>query len=311
MDEKSRSEITVGGEARAGIDWLGLLKLMTSIKSVFVGSVERRWEMRQKLHQHSYQLIEKVNRLLDDARLGLRQKKRPDELLFIIDNLDRVPPSISQKLFFDNGENLKKLRTHVIYTVPIASALAPNHIGMVFDRYFTLPMVKVRKRDGKSFRKGRNALFSLLGQRMDMESIFDSRRTSGYLVEMCGGSVRDLMRLINEAQLIARVRGRTKIDRNSAKAAVGKLLANFEDSLIPKAVYFPLLANVHHEKGDPVGETVDMSVQSVQEKRRFFRELLFNGSVLKYNGDENWYDVHPIVQQSKTFKRAMREIHDE
>jgi hypothetical protein len=46
---------------------------------------------------------------------------------------------VSETLFFRNGDLLKRLRTHVIYTVPIATALPRSRrIGMVF-RDFTLP----------------------------------------------------------------------------------------------------------------------------------------------------------------------------
>ena len=53
-------------------------------------------------------------------------------------------------------------RAHLIYTVPIATALAPRNIGTIFERGFTLPMVKVRTEDGKPFDDGINALLEVV-----------------------------------------------------------------------------------------------------------------------------------------------------
>jgi hypothetical protein len=33
--------------------------------------------------------------------------------------------------------------------------------------------------------------------------------------------------------------------------------------------------------------------------------LLFNGSVLEYDGGETWYDVHPVVQEIEVFQEAV------
>jgi hypothetical protein len=44
--------------------------------------------------------------------------------------------------------------------------------------------------------------------------------------------------------------------------------------------------------------------QKVEGFRVFFNQLLTNGSVLAYNGEELWYDVHPVIQDSRAFREA-------
>lgn len=119
---------------------------------------------------------------------------------------------------------------------------------------------------------------------------------------MSGGSVRDLMRLVNYTQLAARADGKTKMDGEAAEQALCKMRIEFERLLIPGEVYYPLLAHVHEKKHSWILNPERADPQSVQAAREFFSQLLFNGTVLEYNGEEAWYDVHPVVRDIREFK---------
>jgi hypothetical protein len=45
---------------------------------------------------------------------------------------------------------------------------------------------------------------------------------------------------------------------------------------------------------------------SDEKTRDLYRQWLFNGVVMDYNGDLNWYDVHPIVRESQAFQEALK-----
>jgi hypothetical protein len=45
--------------------------------------------------------------------------------------------------------------------------------------------------------------------------------------------------------------------------------------------------------------------REIQRDREFFSQLLFNGSVLEYDGGESWYDVHPIIQGLRAFRDTL------
>ncbi len=307
--EKVKKEIQleaeVRGESKGGIYWLSL-KLMARLKSMIVGSTERRKEVRSELQRYASELIHHVNLLLDDAARTLRAHGRPADVLIVQDNLDRLKPDPARRLFFDNGDLLKALRAHVVYTVPVAMVLAPWNIGSVFESHFSMPSIKVRSTAGRTFRKGVDAVLRLLEARMETEKIFVRPKVARDLVMASGGSVRDLMRLLQRAQLAARVEGKEQIDGTSAREAITRTRLDFEQLLIPGHVYFPLLAQIHHTKRDWF--RAETTAENVRSAREFFAELLFNGSVLEYNGERNWYDAHPIVQQIAGFQDALREI---
>ena len=241
-----KSQIEVEAEAstegKAGFYWFSL-KLLARLKSMVLGSVERRTEIRQRLENRSSELVDRVNQLLDEARIVLKAANRPANLLIVVDNLDRLEPEAIEPLFFRNGDFLKLPRAHLIYTVPIATVVAPNRISQVFEQNFTFPLVKVRDQGGKRFSRGIDALVKLIEHRADLDEVFTSEEGDPDLAELSGGSVRDLMRLVQHATRSALLHGKSKIDKPSVTAAALNLQQEFERMLIPGGVYYPLLAH--------------------------------------------------------------------
>jgi hypothetical protein len=305
--EKVKKEIELGVNAEAKAK-LGLLpvavSLLARLRSSIAGSNEKRLEIRRNLQKDPMELIRRFDLLLDNAHVALQKAGKPANLLIVVDNLDRLTASVGRTLFFDSGDLLKLPRAHFIYTVPIAIALSPQNIGTVFEQSFTLPMVKVRSREEKRFKAGIDALIEVTKKRIDLDMVFDSMPVVRKLIESCGGSVRDLMRLIVYAQQAARAKDKETIDSESAKRAVNKLRLDFEKLLVPAGSYFPLLARIHQSKADGAPNETTLDPERVQAYRVFFSQLLTNGSVLEYNGNETWYDVHPVIQEIRAFRDA-------
>ncbi len=290
-------------KAKFGVFWFSI-GLLAKLRSKIAGSNERRLEIRQKLQRDPRELIHRFNLLLDNAHTALKKAGKPANLLIVVDNLDRLVSGVAQTLFFDGGDLLKEPRAHIIYTVPIATALAPRNIGTVFEKNFTLPMIKVRTRNGRPFKDGLDALFEVVKKRIDLDAVFASDKVVRKLAAASGGSIRDLMRLIGYASLAASALKKETIDDESAKRATLKMRIDYESLLVPAGSYMPLMARIHQTKTDgaPVETTLDP--QKVEGFRVFFNQLLTNGSVLAYNGEELWYDVHPVIQDSRAFREA-------
>lgn len=280
-------------------------RLMARLRSRILGSIEEREEARRRLQRYADELIDRVNEFLTHAATQLKDHGYPLDILVVQDNLDRLEPETAKTLFFTNGDFLRRLKVHTIYTVPVAMLLTPWNIGSAFPAHFGLPVVKVRTQKGGRTKAGMAALREFLAARMEIESIFSNQRTVNRLLEMSGGSVRDLLRLINQAQLAARVDGKTMIDFTSAQEAIKKLRLDFEKILIPSGIYYPLLAKIHQTKRDR-GLDENSGSEAIAQTRQFFAELCFNGSVLEYNGDESWFDVHPIVQEIRHFQEILK-----
>lgn len=303
---KKEIELSTEAELKAkyGVFWLSV-GLLTKLKSTIAGSNTRRREIRQKLQRDPLELIRRFNLLLDNAHTALQRVGKPANLLIVVDNLDRLMPNVGRTFYFDGGDLLKLPRAHFIYTVPIATALAPRNIGTIFEQSFTLPMVKVQTRDENPFEEGVHALIEVVKKRIDLDAIFASQDVVRKLARYSGGSIRDLMRLISYSTLAARALRKETIDDDSAQRATHKMRTDYESLLVPAGSYMPLMARIHQTKTDGAAVATTLDPQKVEDFRVFFNQLLTNGSVLAYNGNESWYDVHPAIQDSRAFREAL------
>lgn len=312
LDKNSewKKEIGLTAEAeassRTGIPGILSLKILSKLRSMIVGSETSRKQIRQRLQNYASDLRERMNDFLDHARVILKTAGKPDRLLIVQDNLDRLGPrEVAQRLFTTGGDMLIDIRADIIYTAPSALNLAPLDLSRIFPHVFTMPNVKVRLRSGKTHKAGIDGLVALIGRRLSLGLIFESEKVARFLAEKSGGSVRDLIRMLDDAQLQAQVDGKDRVDMASAKAAVRKAATNFTRLLRPGSVYYPILADVHLTKtefGVPEGEATK---KGVADAREFFAELIGNGSVLEYNGDDSWHDVHPAVCEIQQFQDAL------
>lgn len=297
-------ETQAEGSAKAGIPGMFSLKLLARLKSMIVGSETSRKQMRQRLQHYANELRDRVNAFLDHARDVLEKAGKPSRLLIVQDNLDRLRRDTARRLFESGGDMLLEIRADLIYTAPLALNLAPYDIRQVFDHVFTMPNVKVRLRSGRPHADGIKGLLDLVGRRLAIDRVFESEKVARFLVEKSGGSVRDLIRLLDDAQLEAQVDGKQRVDMPSAKAAARKLSVNFTRLLLPGSVYYPILAEVHRTKHEFKLAEGAPTKERVAAAREFFAELIGNGGVLEYNGADSWYDVHPAICDTERFTDA-------
>lgn len=301
-------ETEAKAEGGAGLPGIFSLKLLARLKSRIVGSHQDRIEIRRHVQRYASELLEKMNDFLDHARKVLSKKGHPARLLIVQDNLDRMKSSEARRFFETGTDMLLGIRADIIYTAPLALNLAPLNLGQSFH-VFTMPNVKVRLKEGKPYKPGLDALVELIRKRLSIDLLFANGKVPSYLAEKSGGSLRDLIRLLGDAALTAQVDGKERIDMESAKAAVRKISVGFIQMLRPGSTYYPILAEVHHRKTDFAIAGGEATPEKVASARAFFAELINNGTVLEYNGEDSWYDVHPALCDTEGFKDALAKIH--
>lgn len=296
----AKKEVEAEANAGGGISLLGMgVKLLAKVKSIFSSSQSTRETSRRTIEQYADQIVGKLNMLLNEVSRSLGSSGRRKDLLIVVDNLDRLQPAAGRRLFISHGELLKRLHAHVIYTVPVAIAVAPDRVSRVFEHGFNLPTIDPAKRDGIK------SLVKLLDKRIDIKTIFSPPKLVEQIARMSGGNPRDLIRLLSYAQLHAQVTNGKQIDAASIEAAVTRLRNNYKDALVPAASYFPLLARIHLTASDGLDSSAAEDDAKAQTARDFLRQLLSNGAVLEYNGGDTRFVVHPVVQQLAAFRNAL------
>jgi energy-coupling factor transporter ATP-binding protein EcfA2 len=296
-EQTVESSVSIQGEATLGSGAPFLAKLLVKLLAQIKGSDKQKKTIRQTLEKDISRLKADINLLLNDAVKKLRNKfPKYKGFLIIFDNLDRVPPNVANHLFFDYAAQLQELNCTIIYTVPLSVLYSPQNAIKNFDCPHIVPMVNIYEfnRDSCDLNYNEvslNAMASLVERRVEVDKIFESREQLLELAKASGGHVRQLMQMMRTACITASGRSHAKIMAEDVTYAVKQEQFNFE-RFIPQN-HYPVLAQVCLTKNINKDEMSEL--------------ILFNLSVLEYNGKNRWNYPNPVVKQNEEFQKALRD----
>ncbi|PZO47878.1 MAG: hypothetical protein DCF15_18485 [Phormidesmis priestleyi] len=295
-EQTVESSINVQAEASLKGEAPFLAKLMVKLLAQIRGADTRRTLIRQTLQQDISRLKADTNLLLRDAYQKVREYY-PKGFLIIFDNLDRVPPDVGEHLFFDYAAQLQELACTIIYTVPISVLCSPKNITNSFGEPHVVSMVNVYELARNQCDLGYNTagpdcLAQIIQKRVDAVALFESSQELLDLVKASGGHVRQLMQMMRDACRTASTRKHSKIQVDDVLYATKQQQFGFERS-VPDD-HYPLLAKVCMTKNITKDEPGQL--------------MLFNTSVLEYNGLDRWNYPNPAVLQSELFKAALQAL---
>jgi len=291
-DKYIGADIEAASESNFGIPYLQKFflklrmsaKISRSMKEILTRNVEPKLS---QLVQHCNDLIGEVKRNLPN--IG------KEDMLIIIEDLDKIPVSRSHDLFYNYSGQLTQLQTNCIFTFPISLVYHPdyNTISSHFHP-FTLPMIKVNSKDGSTFERGREIMRTIVRKRME-DTLFEEESILEDMIESCGGCLRDLFRLIKSAALDALTYERPKITRTDYRHAYNRLKRDYDSAIadktdttgrlqVPVQDYYDALTKLANSKT----KQPDNSIATL--------DLRQNLSILGYN-DDGWCDVHPLIKQ--------------
>ena len=192
---------------------LGIGKITARAKD----SPELRSKLREYLGPRTKGILDAINEELLQPAIEKLKKVGKKGLVVIVDNLDRLESSQKawgrpqpEYLFVDRGEQLRQLKCHVVYTIPLALRFS-NDITRLTQRFMVnpkvLPMVPIQQRDGSPHLEGMYLIKQMVlaraypflppEQRLDLiTEVFDSDETLERLCIICGGHVRELLMLL-------------------------------------------------------------------------------------------------------------------
>ncbi|MCC3407081.1 MAG: AAA family ATPase [Microcoleus sp. PH2017_10_PVI_O_A] len=296
-EQTVESSVSIEGEATLGSEAPFLAKLLVKLLAQIKGSDRRKKSIRQILEKDVSRLKADINLLLNDGTRQLRNKfPNYKGFLIIFDNLDRVSPEVGNHLFFDYAAQLQQLDCTIVYTVPLSVLYSAKNLNNNFGNPHIVPMVNIYEFDRDNCdlnynQAGLNAIASLIERRVEVDKIFESREELLELAKASGGHVRQLIRMMRTACLTASTNGNAKITADDVIYAVKQEQFNFE-RIIPQN-HYPVLAETCLTKNitkDDVGQL-----------------MLFNTSVLEYNGKNRWNYPNPVVKQNEEFQKALRD----
>lgn len=241
----------------------------------------------------SSDILEVINQeLIEPAQQQLKQQGKAG-LVTIIDDLDRFGTQYKY-LFIDQGEQLKKLKCHLVYTVPLVLMFSNDKENLT-NRFGSdpqlLPMVRVQERDGSLCQEGIALLRQMvlarafpdveLEERLSLISeVFDTPETLDRLCQVSGGYLRNLLVLLNSCF--------TKDDLPWSRDLVERLISKRRNllSMTFTRQEWKLLAQVVQQK----------TVSGEEEYQTLLRSLF----VFEYrDAEEGWFDINPVLAEAK------------
>jgi len=287
-----QSSVSIETEASAGAE----IPLISKLAANLIGQI-RVYSQQKKVSCKTIQpnlsrWKTDINLLLKNAFNKLKRQD-PDRyqkgVLLIVDNLDRIPPRVANHLFFDDAAQLPELDCTIIYTVPISVIYLYKNVSNLFGNPNIVPMVNIYEFSRSSecdlnYNQQRwEGVASLSEQWVDVSSaIFADRQQLLDLVKASGGHVRQFMQVSRSACHTAITRKHSKVLAEEVTYVLKQQQFDDFEKSTPGPEYYTTLAEVGLEKEitkDEMGQN-----------------LLFNISVLEYNGNSRWNYVNPLVK---------------
>ncbi len=282
---RTRTESTnVQGEASTGFDFLKLITTKLKIDSTI------RYELKQEFERKISDLVARINEIAALIQVAVNQ-----DVLVIIDDLDKLDLGRVNDIYRDNIKALCLPNFRIIYTIPIAvlrdKFLHTLIVTETNDQSVVMPVVKIFAKGGNRQANAQpltdkvNVLCDILQKRIP-DNILD-RKSAEKIVIYSGGVLRELIRIANECCRICLRLIRRHPDKDVA----------INDDILDQAIN-----NIRNDFAIPLGKVDYEILQTVYDdfmpedpKDPEFLDLLHGLFVLEYRNRQNWYDVHPIV----------------
>jgi len=279
-------------KTEAGIDTkkVPLLRFLSIITSSIRSGGEQRVQLRKTIRRKLSGFLRRMNDLLTAARKKVKQEYAG--LVVIVDGLEKMPyrqleefgQSNHSVFFLHHAEALKKPECHILYTVPISLLLNQN-VADAFSDFEVIPMITPEER-------GRKKLREVIRKRISVEDVFEDASCVDQLVDVCGGALRDLLRVIHFAcDETDGTIGQNEVDR-----AIQKLVRQYDYQV--KEEDLDTLMQVHEQKHLPGSEAS--------------ARLLHQRLILEYydTDGERRADVHPAARRAQRVQRALKTNED-
>ena len=247
---------------------------------------------RLKKHAHAY--------IAECA--GLLHSRLEKPIVFIIDSLEKLRGiesdfnTIMQSVadvFSNHSEFLKLPNCHVIYTVPPYAGFLGVGLSQKYHRVIMEPMpaVTVTDRyadtlapipDAPSYQ----ALRSLIAKRIPLEEVFGAEANHlDRIILYSGGHVRTLINMVNHL-IFKNAREDFPVSKNMVDATIRDFRRQAKAAIRPEGI--PVLKII--------GEKHDVSAVPESQLSQLAR-YMDHHMVLCYRNGEDWYEVHPLVQE--------------
>lgn len=272
--------IEVLAEAEAGVGLPEVAKWLLSFFGKLTGKIQAesssRKIIRETLEPTLTELLSKTN-LIATGILNQTGKS----VLVLVDDLDKPSEADTRRLFKENLAALLQPGFYIVYTVPVWIFYSPDFPEIKRPNAFLLPNVKLHPRDERTKKDdmGYETMQTLVTRRMSEELI--DQKALDYAIQMSGGVFRELARIMQISIDSAIERDERSVQRIDVERAVNELRNEFRRIL--KEEDYEVLKRIYNRR----------AYEGIERVAHLLERLF----VLEYVNEENWPDVHPVLEE--------------
>lgn len=223
VNKKLEGTAELNIEAKAGIGFAKIASLFSSLKLGMKGSVSRANSVRTVLKNRFDEFALHFNTYLQKVNNTIRKHGLGNEVLFIIDGLEKtMTADTRRRIILEETNRIRQIEAYTLFTLPIELMKERQKL----DSYFfidSFPFVKILEKDG-TIRDSAVEKFKKFVFKRIRKSLFESEKVVEKAIYYCGGSPRELLKILKSANLHAD-RQKGKIDMEAMDKGL-KRLAN-------------------------------------------------------------------------------------
>ena len=289
--KRTRTEIeNQKAEVSAGFDLWGF------IKAKLQSDATVRDEIKQEFEPKISELIKQINTIA-----ALIEEATQQEILILIDDIDKLDLSIIRNIFYDHIKTLFQPKFRIVFTIPIAALREiPLRRTLETETNDQLKSMEVSKLYPKPDPNNRQQILSPKQETIDIFTEILEKRIESRLIEpemiqemilKSGGVLREFIRLASKCCSECLVQIRIEPERDNIiinQQVLEQALTEIRNDFATP------LSKPHYDILTTIYQTLTSDHDTSEDQQRFL-DLLHGLYILEYRNADLWYDLHPIV----------------
>ncbi|MCK5177867.1 MAG: hypothetical protein KAQ92_09145 [Candidatus Aenigmarchaeota archaeon] len=290
INDITESKIATESIAEVSASIPFLAKLMTKLTAGVTAATNQTDTIRLVMQNNFTEYAYKFNEFIETINEQLRKKEIAQEIFFVIDGLEKVfNDEQRRKIVVTESNRLSQINVNTVFTLPIELLEEHNHLRN-FSTPLSFPFIKLLEKNGDVNDKAIKKFKEFLEKRIDLK-LFESEKLIEEMIMMSGGSPRELLRIVEYANVYADEKNKV-ITRKNYTEALDRLSAEYSKCLNKEQLL----------KLKEIKKCNDKNKQIVADN--VLLGLLKNLIVMEYN-DGTYRRVNPIVEYSKLYKQEV------
>lgn len=288
---KGEAVFEAGVEVKATTPFFSLLSIFAKFKTGVTGSYERANIVRQNLKNNFIPFASIFNEFIQETNLSLRDNDIAQEILFIVDGLEKTMSADTRKrIIIEEQNRIDKIKAYTIFTLPIELMNERQSLNQ-FSSVEAFPFVKLIERDGAKNEAAFSRFREFVYKRID-KKLFVNEDIVNKAINYSGGSPRELLRILEMTAFFVDD-DVTTIDEKALDKALDRL-AKQTAQYITKEMFVKMKEIVENNKH--LRETeYDSTMQSLLEKTY----------VMEYNSG-SYKRINPILELSNLYQQNVQ-----